>query len=369
MVQHEIRGAITQRDIAERLGITVGTVSLALRHDVRISAATRARVTATARELGYNPAQHDIARRLVSRRFGTRVNTKTIALIFRPDFYRTRYEGDIFRGLLEEVARLGYTLVTVYTAEPVDQQNHVYLPPVILRGDIDGLILTQPTELLLPLLALLHGDPNFDDRPVINLIQRTDACSTVFTDDENGFFQASRHLLALGHRHLLRFYFHDDRDIEQRRYAGILRAYAEFGEDPAQCLHRYRLPWGWINPPHNGDVSENEPAFIDFLREHPEITGLLAMNDNNALHCWYALTRAGFTVPEDYSLIGCDDTDVKVDEQGRNLLTSIHLPLEEVGRTAARLAIQRITGEAPDDSALMLPTELAVRESTAPPSH
>ena len=76
----------TLKELATRCGVSVGTASMALHGNPRVSVATRERIQAMAAEIGYDPARHDLARRLVMRRYGQRAQTHTIALIFRTDF-------------------------------------------------------------------------------------------------------------------------------------------------------------------------------------------------------------------------------------------------------------------------------------------
>ena len=99
--------AVTQRDIAERCGVHQTAVSQALRHDPSISAATRERILAVALELGYDPEQHDAARRLVSRRHGTRIINRLIALFLPPRFHQSTYFLKLFQGIWDVVSAEG----------------------------------------------------------------------------------------------------------------------------------------------------------------------------------------------------------------------------------------------------------------------
>ena len=108
-------------------------------------------------------------------------------------------------------------------------------------------------------------------------------------------------------------------------------------------------------------------GLASYLREHPEITAVLAMNDASALRAWALLEREGIRVPRDVSIVGFDDTDPKLDADGRNLLTTVRLPLEELGREAARQLVGAITGRTKREEPVILPTELVVRGSTAVP--
>ena len=63
-------------------------------------------------------------------------------------------------------------------------------------------------------------------------------------------------------------------------------------------------------------------------------------------------------IPEQYSLVGFDDTDALLHAHGQNMLTTIHLPLEEIGREAARLMIMQVTSGMVENAEIILPPEL-----------
>ncbi len=215
---------------------------------------------------------------------------------------------------------------------------------------------------------------------MVSLVQRLPGASSVVADDEDGAYQATTHLLDLGHRHLLYFFDAEWGELFSRRIAGIHRACHAAGLDPVH--HTLRSPvmvLGAISPPHHLDIDflygENGPdtyathqqqTLIAFLRAHREYTALLAQNDAMARRLWYLLTGAGFRVPDDISLIGFDDTDSLLDAGGRNCLTSVQVPLRALGQTGARLMLARIAGECPDDQHLTLPVTLIPRAITAP---
>ena len=100
------------------------------------------------------------------------------------------------------------------------------------------------------------------------------------------------------------------------------------------------------------------------MHAHPEVTGILALNDACALNIWDTLEEIGVHIPQQISLIGFDDTDPYPGERGRNLLTSVRLPLHEMGRDAARVLLQHITGELDHHVEHTCPVRLMVRHST-----
>lgn len=104
------------------------------------------------------------------------------------------------------------------------------------------------------------------------------------------------------------------------------------------------------------------------LQAHPEITAFLAPNDASAHLAYDLFSRLGLRVPDDISLVGFDDTEPLYNAEGDNILTTVRLPLEELGRESARLLIARITRSEPEQREIMLPTELVIRGTTTPPS-
>ncbi len=97
------------------------------------------------------------------------------------------------------------------------------------------------------------------------------------------------------------------------------------------------------------------------------MTGILALNDACALNIWDTLQEVGVRIPEQISLIGFDDTDPYLGDGGRNLLTSVRLPLYDMGREAARIIMQHITGELTQHVERTFSVRLMVRNSTMPP--
>jgi LacI family transcriptional regulator len=104
------------------------------------------------------------------------------------------------------------------------------------------------------------------------------------------------------------------------------------------------------------------------LRAHPEITAILAHNDLYAGSLHATLTGAGYRIPEEMSLVSFDDTDPVLNAHGHNILTTVHIPLLEIGQAAGRVIIGRVTGEMLADTTEVLPVRLTERASTAPPA-
>lgn len=364
---------VTQREIAALCGLRQSAVSYALRGDTtHVPPETIARVQAVARELGYQPEATQWARRMVGQRHGSGVINHVIAAFLPSNFYSTPYHLSPFVGMWDVCTAEGYDLLAANLGFFTDPR-HAFHSPSVLRGDVDGVIASAHASALLHFIAYLRAQPSFADRPIVVPYHVLDAaCSTVSADEADGAYRAARHLLALGHRHLLQLRARDAAYHVEARRDGVCRALAEAGLPPDRHLHAVWLTSGWIVPgqdtaglPPLGEGAEglSLPAY---LRRHPEITAVLAWNDACAAHVWRLLDDAGLPVPASISLIGHDDTHPVPDATGENALTTLRLPLRQIGEEAARLLIRRITGDEPADRHVRLPITLIERRSTAP---
>ena len=363
--------SVTLKDIAARCGLGKSIVSYALRNEPCVKPETRARILAAAAELGYDPAAHESARRLVATRHQRKVLNHLIALALPGDFYQDIYFGEMFRGVMQVMRPAGFDVIILHPA-PGDPEA-LMSSQSIRRGDVDGIIAFSPGDFDAADIEALRNHASFRKRPIISLVNPLPTCSNVLTDDVGGAYAAARHFLDLGHRHLLQFTCWGDTNL--RRCRGVRAALTDAGLAPACNLHQVMTQESWLAYPgteyhprlrfEQDTARECESTLAQYLSEHREITAVLAWNDACARHIWHDLEDAGMHVPRDISLIGFDDTMPIPDRNGENLLTSVRLPLLEVGRDAAALLLEQLPQEEPSLSEIVLPTELMVRHSTA----
>ncbi|MEI6520429.1 MAG: LacI family DNA-binding transcriptional regulator [bacterium] len=365
------------KDIAKHCSVSTSTVSLALRHDSRVSVELTTRINDVAIQLGYK--RSDAARRLVMKRYSEQVTSRLVVLGLPKAFYKTHFFSEMFLGLLEVLEDHGYGVVTM-TRLASDLKNWETSGSRIIlsQHDIDGIVLFSPATD--PKMAnRLQDDPEFGKHPVIGLAGcGIEGFPSVFADYQQGAYKAASHLLELGHRHILYFYYEKTEIQSQKRLAGMCQAFAEYGIDAETCLyglqfiHEWLIPYPFDNINVEQDLTQSpeersaQENFLQYLREHPDITAICALNDAGALHIWHTLQNAGYKIPEDYSIIGFDDTDPYLDTNGKNLLTSVRLPLVEIGKHAAQLVIDFAHENSNNNQHFALPTELIIRHSTGP---
>jgi len=354
---------VTLMDIAKYCGVAKSTVSYALRDKpCRISHEMLTRIRKVAVEFGYDAASHHAARVLSMRKTRTRIPNHLMALFLPPYFLAHAYYRRMLEGIMEVATREKFGALLSY-------DNHFETSgevlPALAHGDVDGaLALCNPHDFRV-LETILKSLPGFAGRPITFLMEIRCGYSHVITDDETAAYEAALHLLKLGHRKILHFgEAANAMSMLDRRLNGYLRACDEMQLDPAQIL--VSAPPTWQDTEDNISMRANRGLL---LQQNPPITAIITRNDQMAIAIYKYLYSEGVRVPEDISLIGHDDTQTLSNEIGTNILTTIKLPLEEVGRQAARILIDHITEVRTDQRQIVLPAEFIVRSSTAPPPH
>lgn len=362
--------AVTLKTIAERCGVSHTTVMRALSGHGYVAAATRQRIEEAAREMGYNPAAHQAARRMGKRRFGKKAINQVLALLLPPHFHASNYFAKLLHGMQSAANAAGFaTIVTPFTPYIA----HPSLPPIFASGEIDAVVgfFNWPhyASIINEMLAA-----NQMPVPLVGLINKHPSYSVVRADEELGAYQATQHLLAGGHRRILLF-AHPEFVI---RYEGAARAVREAGLDPAQILIHRHWYIGHMAPPYHLDVprlgAPDDPErhftqhvyknFLAFMHEQGEITAIMAVNDAEARRIGYLLLQAGYRIPDDISLVGFDDVDAWLDGYGQNILTTVQQPLIAMGERAVSHAIGQIHHPMDEVVDIVMPTTLTVRQST-----
>lgn len=357
------RKPLTLQEIASRCGVHKSTVQRALAGTSRISGKVAKRIRKLAEEMGYDPASQQAARRMAARRHGREAINQVIALFFPQNFYRINYFMRIFGGIQDVLSPARFDLLTTYTA----YDPSIPLPQSVVRGDVDGALVLAHSGVIRRTFGRLRAAPSFGRRPLATLVNPVPGYSCVTADFGRGAFQAVSHLLDLGHRDILHFHGpskyqrepHESQILQ--RIAAYHEAYAERGIDPAKHLHMEGADHS-VLPTHR-----LREGLARALKKCPQITAILAPNDPDALQLTEDLKEHGLRVPHEVSLIGFDDTDPLLNEHRENILTTVQLPLDDIGREAARLLMRQIQGEAVQNQEIVLSASLVVRGSTAPP--
>jgi len=202
--------------------------------------------------------------------------------------------------------------------------------------------------------------------PGVALLYPLDGISSVTADQSQGVRLALEYLLKLGHKRIA--YLHGDdmwSSIKARLavYHATLRA-AGIAPQPSWLCKLNDQPMIYF---HETGLT----TMRDWLERKADnwcatgCTALLAQNDETALGAMAAFQEAGWRVPEDVSVVGFDGTELC--EMARPRLTSVEVPLREIGRRSAQILLRQLKDNAGDTQHIELPVQLRIRQSAGPP--
>ncbi|UOQ56955.1 LacI family transcriptional regulator [Leucobacter allii] len=343
-------GRPTMRDVAERVGLSRQLVSIVLRGAPGASEASRERILAAARELGYHP--DDSARMLRRRRSGQ------IGVLFT---MRQPFELDVVDALYRSAAARGYTLAlgAIGTSRPQEAAL-----AELMRQRIEALIALDAegaggigAERLsgLPggIPALLLGGPTSDEPH-----------DRVGVENAAGIALAVDHLARLGHERIA-YVGPETGPNAAERISGYRAAMHERGLRDRIVPSDYTEAGGYRAAASLLDEGLGGAVAGASGRTSAAPTALVCNNDHCAIGVLQTLVRAGVRVPEDVSVIGFDDSTAAALPFVR--LTSVRPDPERLAELAIAAVHARLEAPgAPPSVALVAPT-LAVRESTAAP--
>lgn len=332
---------MTTRDVAVRAGVSQPTVSLVLSRNAsaRVSPETRERVLDAARELGYVP--NVVARSLVQNR------SYAIGVIV-PDLGNPFF-AEVISGAERVVSEAGYAVLLCETRETA-RERHIQ---ALLERQVDGIMMDA-------IGASSVADEMLSGVNVVLIDEPGDRWPGVASDAIGAGRLAAEHLLGLGHR---RFGFlgpATNIHATRMRERGFVQALADAGlRIDSTMLRRV--------PATSQGGSAGMRALIDL--EFPP-TAVFCINDLAAAGALKACSLAGVRVPDEMSIVGCEDIELATLLLPE--LTTIAIPARELGARAARLLVQALdrndqAQRGPGPGRKTIASRLVVRGTTAPP--
>ncbi|WP_196140250.1 LacI family DNA-binding transcriptional regulator [Aliikangiella sp. G2MR2-5] len=341
---------VTINVVAKHAGVSKKTVSRVLNDEPNVSAATKEKVKAVFKELGYRPSP--VARGLATNR------SFLIGLVY--DNPNKAYVSDIQNGALSVCNDKGYHLLI----NPIDHESDdllLSIEKLWTESRLDGLVLTPPFSDMQPLIAMLDqlnadyvrvgatlfGEDihaKIDEEPV----RASHLSPCVISNDEQAAFEMTRYLISLGHDKIGFVKGHPDHPVTEQRYEGYLKALRAAGliENPDYIVQ------GMF------DFRSGEDCGRQLLSLDDRPTAIFASNDYMAAGILKVASQKGIAVPHELAVTGFDNAPI-----ARHLwpsLTTVKQPIEEM----AAAAIEQLLARSSDR--LQMDSVLVVRESTAP---
>ncbi len=306
----------TIEDVAKLAKVSTATVSRVINKQGGVKSSKEQRILEVIEELAYIP--NAVARSMV------RKITNTIGVII-PDINNPFFPL-VVSGIEQQARKKGYFTILCNTNESPEIEEE--LIQILLERSVDGLIITTANE---------YGhqlQPVIDRRiPVVAVDRqiRNYEVDTVLVGNMDGAYQATRHLILQGHKKIAIIRGPQNTTPGYERFVGYRRALEDYN---IPLLDEYVL---------EGDFKE-ESGYLDTQKLHSlqdRPTAIFTANNLMTLGCLKALTKIGWVLGEEVSLIGFDDLDVA--EFVNPQLTVVSRPMRQLGEAAFDLLYEKMT--------------------------
>ncbi|RKX78550.1 MAG: LacI family transcriptional regulator [Spirochaetes bacterium] len=327
---------LTIEDIAKLSGVSRGTVSRVLNGNSNVKTETKEKVLKVIRRTGYSPQVY--ARRTA----GAKSYTISIVLpMIGTDFYARLIKG------IEEKLHAEWHIPALFPI--LSRERLVWLmKPDVPVYDYDGIILCSLVpERLFPAGYFLS------DKPVLLVDGFSPSYDSIYVDNFLGGYLAGNHLVKYDGPQFIILMKEEKRgpfiEVFTDRLSGFTRAVTEKGGSLPQD-HIFR---------HDLSMSAGSLALRDIVQKHGLPVNIFATCDLYALGIIEEANRLGLRIRKDIRLVGFDDHEWT----GELGITTIHQPIEEMGRTAAELMLKRLQGDKSAVRNICFKPELVIRDS------
>lgn len=330
--------AITIKDIAREIGVSVSTVSRALQNHPDISEQTKNIVRECAQRLHYKP-------NLMASNLRTSKNT-TIGVVI-PELNH-HFFASILDGIEQTANDAGYNILICQSSENYKKEEQNV--QMLLNSRVAGILMGISKETI----HLQHLQDIIDsgiplvlyDRPCPSL-----QCDQVVSDDYAGAFNAVEYLIQTGCKRIMFFSSPMQLEIAHRRYQGWRDALLHYGlnTDNGAILTCDTRAQAIIETPN-----------VIKSRKSPD--AIFCVNDDCAAGVLYAAQMLGLHIPNDLSI--CGFSDAPLCRTSSPMLTTVEQHGREIGQRAMQRLLKRLEGEQRIAQTEMIPTDLIVRETT-----
>ena len=327
---------MTIKDVAREAGVSVATVSRVINEKGPIRDATRRRIRRVVERLRYAP--HGAARSLITRK------THTLGVLL-PDLFG-EFFSELIRGIDLTARRRGYhLLVSGSHGDRVETQALLRA----MRGRVDGLIVLSPEVKLGALRANL---PENFPLVLLNGGGKGNGFDSIRIDNSGGAYAMVRHLIGLGHRRIAFVKGPPGNEDASERLRGYRRAMRELS---GEWSERLEVPGTFREEAGYGSCRS-------ILGMKPRPSAIFTANDSMAIGLLCAFREEGVPVPEQFALAGFDD--IPIARFMTPPLSSVRVPIAELGASATRRLLQRLAPSAGSERIQeTIPTALVVRSS------
>lgn len=330
------------KDIAVRAGVSVMTVSKALRDEPDVSEATKGKIKSMAQQMGYVPdSSAQGLRTRTTKLLGLLISSTTDPTVAR-----------MALAIEERAHELGYDLLLMHTLNTVEREE--FCLRRMLARRVDGMFVA-PVYRIEP-EARIYKELTAQHARVVLLGPTAPFCNgfpNVQVDDLLASFAATQHLLKLGHKRIAFLAGPLAAPWAQARFEGYRRALREAGMDVDDSMVFQA----------GSTTEDGVKAAAQLLNESCDATAVQATTDLVAIGFADTLLNQGVKIPQDMSVVGFGNTITS--EYFRVPMTTVRQPKFRLGLAAIEMMLQLLRGQRAETKRLS--AELIVRASSAAP--
>ncbi|WP_105614546.1 LacI family DNA-binding transcriptional regulator [Vallitalea okinawensis] len=325
----------TIKEVAEKSGFSVATVSRVINNDKNVKDKTRAKILKVIKDLDYKP--NSLGQNLRKQRSNTIL--LVIPTISNPFF------AEIIRGAEAAIKKNNYKVITATTEMDVNQLN-VYIN-MLKTNQVDGAIFISSSiskEIL----------QNFvDDYPVVMCNEYFEGMDVSYTtiDNEKASYEATKYLLDQGKKKIA--YIHGEIDSSSK--IARVKGYKKALEEKNIAFNKELAVMGY------DDFNKLRSRMKKFLEMHKDVDGMLINSDIQASIILKLLKNLNYDVPKDMGLVSFDGTIIS--QIVEPLMTTIAQPMYALGKESVELLIDRLKKENKEVKNVILPYKFLIRET------
>lgn len=349
MARNNRRKPATLTDVAATVGVAPMTVSRVINGNGYVSEETREKVMEAVKKMNYR--RNGLARNL------KRQKTETVGLVIGD--ISNPYSTELANAVRETLSARGYNLFICISEHSAKEDISAF--ESLVDHNVDGIIVaTRSNE---------EGDERLNEIAdggvplvVVGRDFQHDSVDSVSADNFNGGYEATQHLIDLGHKRIGFIGASFENRSRLKRLQGYVAALAKHDLPIDE-----RLITGKKGTPSDAPGYSTEAIGYEGMKRLLSLpeppTAVFARNDFTAMGAISAVKEAGLSIPQDVAIVGFDDTPLAIHTLPR--LTTVRQPMRLQGQLAAEMLLRRITGEGDTSTEeRILDCELIIREST-----
>jgi LacI family transcriptional regulator len=319
-------------DVAKLAGVSAATVSRVINGTAKVDEKKVKRVLDAINETNFKP--NEIARSLYKK------SSRIIGYIV-PNLLNL-FLIEIGRAIEDEAFENGYKVIFCNSEE--NQEKEAAYINMLVSMNADGIIISTSGN---------NPDEEICKCPLPVVV--LDKCGnnsytvSVQADNYTGGRLAAEHLIACGCQHIVQMHGSQEYSNARRRFHGYSDVCEEHNIEPLHIESSYD---------YNGGIVRSR----ELLARFPKVDGILAVSDMVALSLYRVLHETGRRVPDDIMIVGYDNLELS--SLMTPSLTTVAQPMDEIGRTSAKIIIDMVENKKLEQSDVILPVSLKIRETT-----